>query len=261
MELRSQEICHLATPTPFFIKDANKLHVKDSIEAYREAKRQGAHVFWNHPNWISQQRNGIATLTDLHKQLIEEDLLHGIEVVNDLTYSDEALQIALDNDLAIIGTSDIHGLVDWQFNIANGGHRPIMLVMAKEKTEASIKEAMDDHRTIAWFDNLLVGREHVLKPLVLASIEIGTAAYQGPSSVASFKLTNNSDAAYILKNTSEYSFHAESDVIILPAQSTKTLDVKTLEQKESFRLSFEVQNAITAPRKYVTIDLDILVDL
>ncbi|MEM9885126.1 MAG: hypothetical protein AAF849_04475 [Bacteroidota bacterium] len=48
----------------------------------------------------------------MHEKLIQEKLLHGIEVANDVTYSQEALQIALDHDLTIMGTSDIHDLVD-----------------------------------------------------------------------------------------------------------------------------------------------------
>ncbi|MFN7120243.1 MAG: PHP domain-containing protein, partial [Saprospiraceae bacterium] len=57
-----------------FIQDANKLQIKDSIEVFREAKRQGAFTFWNHPNWVAQRRDGIATLTDFHRFLIREGL-------------------------------------------------------------------------------------------------------------------------------------------------------------------------------------------
>ena len=106
-----------------FIKDANALLKDDSVEVFNEAKKQGAFIFWNHPNWISQRSDGIATLTELHQQLIKDGKLHGIEVVNEMTYSDEALQIALDNNLTIMGTSDIHGLIDWQFEVPRGGHR------------------------------------------------------------------------------------------------------------------------------------------
>ena len=45
------------------------------------------------------------------RTLIQEGLLDGIEVVNEHT-SAEALQIALDHDLTVLGTSDIHGLID-----------------------------------------------------------------------------------------------------------------------------------------------------
>ena len=51
-------------------------------------------------------------------------------------------QIALDNDLTILGTSDVHGLIDWDFDLAHGGHRPITLVFAKERTETSLAEAL-----------------------------------------------------------------------------------------------------------------------
>ncbi len=243
-----------------FIQDANKLNIRDSIEAYREAKRQGGFIFWNHPNWISQQRSGIATLTDLHKQLIEEDLLDGIEVVNDLTYSDEALQIAIDHNLAVMGTSDIHGLIDWQYELANGGHRPITLVFAVERTIESIKEAMFESRTVAWFGNRLIGKNKVLSPLVAASIKAEEATYQGPSSVATVVLRNLSDATFILRNVGSHSFHAHTDLVTLPAQGTCKVEVKTIDQIPAFDLHFEVMNATIAPRSHPFVRIPIVVD-
>lgn len=238
-----------------FIQDANKLMDEDPVEVFREAKRQGAFVFWNHPNWTSQRKNGIASLTDMHKQLIEEDLLHGIEVVNDLTYSDEALQIAIDENLTIIGTSDIHGLVDWQYKIPEGGHRPVCLVFSEERSEAGIKAGMEAGRTVAFFNELLIGKEIYLKPLLEASIQVKTASYIGSSQVAKVILENLSSAEFTLQNTSAYSFHAHGDVINLPAHGILELDVKTLEIKEDFNLSFQVLNGIFAPKQHPEISL------
>ncbi len=79
-----------------FIEDANKILTDDATEAFREAKNQGAFIFWNHPFWLSQAADGIPPLSDMHKELIADDMLHGIEVVNMSRYSKEALQIALD---------------------------------------------------------------------------------------------------------------------------------------------------------------------
>ena len=70
-------------------------------------------------------------MEEMNISLVEKGQIQGIEVVNDLTYSDEALEIALEHNLAIIGTSDIHGLVDWQYDIPGGGHRPVTIVLAK----------------------------------------------------------------------------------------------------------------------------------
>ena len=48
-----------------FIEDANKLEIVDSLEVFREARRQDAFVFWNHPNWVAQRGDGIAKLTGI----------------------------------------------------------------------------------------------------------------------------------------------------------------------------------------------------
>lgn len=261
--IRGAEITRRMPPghaNAIFISDANKLNVKDSVEAYREAQRQGAFVFWNHPNWIAQQQNGIATLSDLHKMLIDEELLHGIEVVNDLTYSDEALQIALDHDLTIMGTSDIHGLVDWQFRLDMGGHRPINLVFATEKSEDAIKEAMFAHRTIAWFDNLLVGKEDLLLPLIESCLLVRKATYQGPSSVVSVELENVSDATFLLKNQSAFTLHNSGNVLTIEPHSTAVLNVKTLEQLSTFSLEMQVLNAVSSPANHPQVKWDIEVD-
>lgn len=242
-----------------FIQDANKLLIADSVEVFREANRQGAFTIWNHANWIAQRPDGIATMTELHAFLVKEGLLHGIEVANDLTYSDEALQIALDYNLTIIGASDIHGLVDWQFDVPHGGHRPITLVFAKEKTPEAVKEALQERRTVAWFNNILVGREEWLVPLLQSSLIVEKAEYQGISSVVDVFIRNNSDAEFYLGNLSNYTFHANSDIVTIPANSTLRLEVKTIQQLKELELSFSVLNAVTAPKQHPEIQLKVTV--
>ena len=240
-----------------FITDANKLLQDDPIEVFREAKRQGAFTFWNHPNWVAQRKDGVATLTDMHRQLIAEGLLYGIEVVNDVTYSDEALQIALDNNLTIMGTSDIHELVDWGFNVAEGGHRPVTLVFAKQKTAESIKEALFGRRTVAWHNNTLIGRSEYLLPLIQASISVQSADYQGSSAVVTVVLKNDSDAGFILANQSSYTLHDDAGIVMLHPNTTTKIEVKTLEQLPEFELKFEVLNAVTAPGAHPEITLKV----
>lgn len=194
--VRGSEITRKMPPghsNALFISDANKLLVDDSLAVFREAKKQGAFIFWNHPNWTSQRKDGIATLTDMHKLLIKEKLLDGIEVVNDVTYSEEALQIALDNNLTIMGNSDIHKLIDWDFAIPEGGHRPITLVFATEKNEASIKEALFSRRTVIFYKNLLIGRDEFLVPLIKESLVIKSAKYLGKSDVLELELWNKTN--------------------------------------------------------------------
>ena len=258
--IRGSEITRSMPPghaNAIFIRDANKLMDEDARAVFEEANKQGAFVFWNHPNWTSQRADGMARLDRMHEQLIKDGLLHGIEVVNDLTYSDEALQLALDHNLTIMGTSDIHGLVDWQYQVAEGGHRPITLAFARERSAAGIKEALQERRTIAYFHDLLIGREEVLLPLLQASIVVESAKYLGEYSVCRVVLKNESDAPFTLDNETDYTFHAHSDLVRIPPHSTVTVDVKTLERLESFELMFEVENAVTAPNTHPELELAI----
>ncbi len=236
-----------------FIDDANQLLISDSIEVFREAKRQGAFTFWNHPNWVAHRRDGIATMTDMHQYLIAEGLLHGIEVVNDLTYSDEALQIALDYNLTIMGTSDVHGLVDWQYKIGEGGHRPLTLIFATEKSPEAIKAALLDRRTVAYFNHTLIGRDTWLRPLLEAAITIEQATYQSITSVLEVTLRNHSDSPFVLINRSPYTFHASTDIVLIKSNSKMTLEVKTRDLLSDITLAFEVLNAVTAPNTHPVI--------
>ena len=116
-----------------FVKDVNKIINDDYMDAHLAARKQGAFVFWNHPHWIGQRKDGSVKMYDEVKDLIDKNLLHGIEVTNERTYSDQAIQAALDYDLTMLGTSDVHGFVDWDYNIPQGGHRPVTLVFSKRK--------------------------------------------------------------------------------------------------------------------------------
>ncbi len=243
-----------------FLQDANKLLVDDSIEVFRSAKKQDAFVFWNHPHWTSQAPNGIASLMETHKYLLKEGLINGIEVVNNVTYSDEALQIALDYNLTIIGTSDIHGLIDWQYHVPQGGHRPVTLVFAKEKTEAAIKEGLMNRRTAVWFNNTLIGRSEYLVPLIEQSVKVVSAAYSGKTSVLALTIENNSDVDFIMENNSKYTLHRNTDVFTVKANDLTRLEIKTIEKIENVELNFTVLNAVTAPKTHPKIRLQVKVD-
>lgn len=236
-----------------FITDANKLLIKDSVAVFREAKRQGGFTFWNHPNWVAQRSDGVATLTPLHQMLIKEKLLDGIEVVNDQTYSDEALQIALDNNLTIMGTSDVHGLIDWDF-VGKMGHRPVTLVFSKEKTEQGIKDGLLNRRTVVHFKNMLIGRDEFLKPLIENSVVIKSAVYKDKSNVLTINFENKTNAEFILRNLSKYTFHNIHDVVTVLPGDNNYLEVKTKERLPVVDLSFEIMNAINAPNRHPSVN-------
>ncbi len=230
-----------------FIEDANKLLMDDPIEVFREAKNQGAFVFWNHPNWTGQKKNAVAELTDMHRQLISENLLDGIEVVNETTYSEEAVGIAQESNLVMLGTSDIHGLIDWMFKVPNGGHRPVTLVFAEERSEQGVKDGLFANRTVVWHRNILIGNEDNIKLLVDASLQVAEAKYRKNTQILRVVLSNKSDARFILRNTSGLTFHEKGDIHEILPNSETSFQLKTGEIKEEVKLSFELLNVVTSP--------------
>ncbi|MFC2137382.1 Sb-PDE family phosphodiesterase [Bacteroidota bacterium] len=244
-----------------FLKDVNKLVQDDSIEVLKEAKNQGAFIFWNHPHWIAHKPDGMAELTELHKELINNDLIHGIEIVNSRSYSDEAFQIAIDNNLTILGNSDIHGLIEWEYKKTAESHRPLTLVFAKEKTEKSIKEALENQRTAVWFNNTLFGNDEYLIPLIQNSLIVKKVelltSHKGNSLVQSVYIENISSMDYILENNSEYTMHSHAKIFKLNAHEETIIQVKTLQDLSSFILDLKVLNAFIAPNKKSEIQLKI----
>ena len=227
------------------------------FEALEEAKRQGAFIFWNHPMWGSQANDGISRLTEMHKQMIAKDLIHGIEVVNTNEYSEEALQIALDNNLAIIGTSDVHELIEWDYDSSKNEHRPVTLILSEERNQNSIKEALLDRRTIVFYKNKLIGKEENLVPLLNSILGFKSLGYRGNTSILRVEISNNSSSDMTLKNLSAYNFSRSDDYIFIPKNETKTIMVKTLEAIKAVELKFEILNAITAPKKHAIIEATI----
>ncbi len=272
--INGQEITRSMPPghlNAIFLDDANKLlHPDDSLKGIEEANKQNAFVFWNHPGWPAQRSDGIAKLDEFHRYLIDKNLLHGIEVVNELYYSEEALDIALKNNLTIMGTSDIHGLIDWLFKVPddNGsenknlpGHRPITMVFAKSKDKKSIKEALFEGRTAVFYNEMLIGKEEYLKPLIEKCLVINNVnnlnlgySEDGESSIKKIEIENISDAPFFLKNLSDFTFETNSDIITIYPNSKHTIAVRTRGNSLG-ELKFEVLNGIIAPKKYAKISL------
>lgn len=230
-----------------FVKDVNKIINNDYMEAYKAARKQGAFVFWNHPHWIGQSKDASVNIADEVKELINKRLLHGVEVTNERTYSDQAIQAALDHDLTMIGTSDVHDLVDWDYNIPHGGHRPVTLVFSKKRDQKGLKRALFQGRTIVWYNNLMIGKNEWMSPLIDASLTLDSVGYYKNYELAIIKIRNHSDARFILKNKTEYDFYQHSDLVEIEPHTIKQLAIVSGKKLSSFDLEFEVLNAVIAP--------------
>ncbi len=257
-----------------FISDANKLvnnyvpdDPSDVLDYYETvtkwpaqaavdaANDQGAFLFWNHAWWGSDFPNNIVVAPEFHIKNAKDKNIHGIEIANGDFYSEEAFQIALDLDLTLIGVSDIHDLIDWDYKPHEGGHRPVTLVLAEERTMASMREALFAGRTVVWFKNLLIAREQPMNELLGASLKITSAQYSGNSEVLEVAIENTTDSDFYLKNTSDYTFGASADIVKIARHDTTHIAVKTGKRLGKVKLEFEVLNALVKPKEYAKISL------
>ena len=240
-----------------FIKDANKFFDNnkeplDFKKAINEANEQEAFVFWNHPMWEANRSDGIAKLDPIHREVINKKLLHGIEVVNFDTFSEEAMQIALDNKLTMMGTSDVHILIDWDFNIKKESyHRPITFIMSENRTIKSIRDALFNGDTFIWYRDLVIGKHKNLKQVIDNNLKVVSKGYgyrDRKVEILQIELINKSVAPINLNYIGDYTFHNDYKFIEIQPKSSKTIYVKTKKVENKVNLEFEILNYVIAPK-------------
>ncbi len=238
-----------------FIQDANRLRSPDIQAQMQEANAQGAFVFWNHPYWTSQTPNGMAAMTPVHADFIRKGWLHGIEVANGADMSDEAFRIALDNNLTILGTSDIHGLIDWDYDLAGGGHRTATLVLAAAETADGVKAALRAGDTVAVYNDNLIGKPANVEAVVRASLKLEVDTALPRTSVVAVSVTNESPVDYILENLGPEAAYDEGHVFTVKSGASFTLLIKNVPDPSKLQLTFKVLNTYIAPREHLTVRL------
>lgn len=244
-----------------FVTDANALLVPDAADAIRAANAQGAFVFWNHPNWLPQAPDGVARIFPFHQELLAEGLLHGVEVANGTldSYSEHAFQIAIDHNLTVLGTSDIHGLVDWTHHAGHGSHRPMTIVLASNRTPQGLREALFAGRTVAWANDDLIGHQRNVEPVVQACLTLEPRGYLPGSSVIEVDLVNACPLAFTLNNEGVRTIHNISDLIRVERYDSTRLHVRMNEERSLLALEVDVLNAHVRPREALRTTLSVAI--
>jgi histidinol phosphatase-like PHP family hydrolase len=245
--LHSTEITRSMPPghlNALFVTDATPIDLADDFEAVEAAVSQGAFIQWNHPGWKSQEKDGIPKIYDIHKKLFDKGYIHGIEFFNETEYYPNILSWCKEKDLAVTANSDIHGIISESY-----GHttRPMTLVYAKERTEESLKEAMFDARTIAYFNNSLAGPEELLHQFFDAAISVGEV-YHENENYKWIEVLNNCDIPFILIEGPD----GVSSSFVLEANTITT--VRVSKAKDPL-LVFRVKNVLTAYDTYLEAEL------
>jgi 3',5'-nucleoside bisphosphate phosphatase len=230
-----------------FIKDAS-LIAKDSVwDSFAEAKKQGAFLQWNHPGWKSQEPDGIPKIYEIHKKLIKNGWLNGIEFYNDSDYYPLVFTFCIQNNLTLLGNSDVHGIISERYTQPFFSNRPMTLVLAKARNQESLKEAMFAGRTLVWFKDILAGKEEYAKPFFYQCISVGKPYYQNDKNLF-LEVTNKSDIPFYLIN-------GTPDIpasITLAANSVTRL---VLSKKVKSPLVYDVRNILTGESKVLKVEL------
>ncbi len=205
-----------------FVSDVNAIEKPlgaespSTVDMLREAKKQGAFIFWAHP-WEAEKKVWEENIPEL----LKEGLLDGVEIMNQGWYSPETLVWGLKNNLAILGNTDAHDPIYYG--------RPLTLVFAKEKTAESMKEAFFDRRTVVFNGSTLYGKEKFLSAMFYASVTLKypkiTVAGKNPGKLV---FVNNSDINFriiIDKSTLKFDMRKE---IIIEANKETTVNVANL---------------------------------
>ncbi|MDE0366054.1 MAG: Sb-PDE family phosphodiesterase [Gammaproteobacteria bacterium] len=217
--------------------------------AVQAANDQGAFVFWNHAWWQSPDNPAAPTvMTDFHRGLIESGQLHGIEIANGIAYAEDAFQLALDHGLTPLGVSDVHELIDWDYRPAAGGHRPVTLVLAAERSQAALREALFAGRTVVWFEETLIGREPHLVSLLRAALDVDEVNYNALHNLVYVTVSNASDAPIRLRNRGGYSMPGQTGDVEVPPHGTAQFALRSDAVPGEVELDFEVLNALIAPK-------------
>ena len=171
-----------------FTQDNNLLFDLKPVEAMRKAKAQGALIMHNHPGW---SRTNV-DYTKVEREAYDAGLIDGVEVMNGAEFYPDIIDRVREKNLFIAANTDIHGttLNDYA---KSGYMRPMTLILAKDKSLESLREALEARRTIAFAYNTFCGSEELLSAFFKASVVIE------PAGGNIFILTNRTEIPYIVQ--------------------------------------------------------------
>ena len=247
--IKGSEITRPMAPGHFnaiFLSDSNPLEQKEYKDAFNEAKKQNAFLFWNHPGWSRQQPDSTLWWPE-HTELYNNGCMQGIEVANGDLYMPEAIQWCLDKNLTMIGTSDIHQPIQTDYDFSKGEHRTMTFVFAKERTLEGIREALDSRRTVAYYRDLVIGREELLRPFFAKCVKIEEVKRTEQKVILS--VTNTTDLVLRLKKGTHDSRLVYFRDMTLEPHTRYNLTIELRDGIKGGNLHFEVTNFIVAPGK------------
>lgn len=202
-----------------FTTDNNLIFAPDTYQSIKNAKAQGALIMHNHPGW----RKTSLDYSDLDKIVYEEGLIDGVEVMNGDEFYPGIIERTAQKGIFISANTDIHATTSEEYRSV-GYDRPMTLILAKDKSLESLREALEQNRTLAFGFGTLCGAEQLLKDFFAASVKVERIS---PKVV---QLTNLTSVSYTLQKggSNQVVLPAMSSIRVSVAKDAKTLDMAVL---------------------------------
>lgn len=198
-----------------FTTDNNALYDPNLEQTIRNARAQGAFIMHNHPQYSKRTES---TLPKHCEEFYAKGLIDGIELANGFNRYDRLFDYCFKGNYTPFATSDSHYLMSARFpNAGKEYYRNMTLILAKDCTEESIKEALYAHRTIAYSANILIGEEELLTELFKACVEVRKVG------------TDWKKLGVVVKNNSSLPFAISKDgknEYVVPANGTAIVYVR-----------------------------------
>ena len=226
-----------------FLKDINAICHKDLFESFRRAKEQGGIIIHNHPGW----RRTTMDKSEEQKQIYAEKWVDGVEVVNSATLYPQIMRRCVDEKLFMAANTDTHHPTSQLWGPGSGIFRTMTFVLAKEKSEEAIKEALLARRTICYCANNLMGEQKWLQEFFDAAVECKVVARNEEKKSQTCCLTNHCSIPFVL--------HLGNSIYTLKPFHSIQVSTST---KGGRKPEFVVDNMWTVDEKHpkLTIDID-----
>ena len=248
-----------------FIDDTNPLlTVKNRREetfatarkALKAAKAQQGFMIWNHPAWPRDFPDGVIQISNKQQSLFDDGLIQGIEVANGEYFNDSSLQVALDHDLTIIGASDIHGLIDYDYDINARGHRTVTLAFTNDRSVEGIAAAFFQKHTVAVYERQFIARENELKTLFDSLVQFERLpARRDDSQQTAIRISNSGPIDIELEVLGDVSLNKSAGYVTVPSHGSTIIVMLDHAPSDEIDLKLEWLNSWQAPKTHASIEV------
>ena len=179
-----------------FVKDINSLYNIDTKKTFRNVHKQGGIIIHNHPAY----RRDTTDKSEWQAEVYKEGLIDGVEIVNGVNFYPKMIRRCVEENLAMVAGTDSHRPTSGQYKDF-GFFRTMTIILAKDRSEKAIKDAILKRRTIAYSGGELMGEEMWLSELVKESVscqDLGVSKKKGLE-YQKFVLVNKSSLTYKLR--------------------------------------------------------------